>query len=67
MSSRADFVPSQYVDCFHTLQDAVPPWEKERMVGIVRESLRDSQGLDFEDVFEEFGEVLGSASIGQVR
>lgn len=67
MSSRADFVPRQYVDCFHTLQDAVPPWETERVEAIVRESLRTTQNVDFEDVFESFGEVLGSASIGQVH
>ena len=67
MSSRADFVPRQYVDCFHTLQDAVPPWEKDRVEAIVRESLRTHQNVDFEDVFESFGEVLGSASIGQVH
>jgi len=67
MSSRADFVPRQYVDCFRTLQDAVPPWETERVEAIVRESLRDTQDVDFEDVFESFGDVLGSASIGQVH
>lgn len=66
MSSRADFVPIQYVDCFHTLQDSVPPWESGRVKGIVRESLRNNQKVDFEEVFEEFGEVLGRASIGQV-
>lgn len=67
MSSRADFVPRQYVDCFHTLQDSVPPWDKERVEAIVRESLRTTQNVDMEDVFESFGEVLGSASIGQVH
>lgn len=67
MSSRADFVPRQYVDVFSELQDSVPPWEKERVQRIVQQSLMDSQGLKMEDVFESFDEVLGSASIGQVH
>ncbi len=67
MSSRADFVPRQYVDVFSELQDSVPPWEKERVQRIVQQSLMDSQGLEMEDVFESFDEVLGSASIGQVH
>lgn len=67
VSSRADFVPRQYVDCFHTLQDSVPPWEKERIEAIVRASLESCQGVELEDVFVDIGEVLGSASIGQVH
>ena len=60
MSSRADFVPRQYVDCFHTLQDAVPPWDTEIVEDIVRESLREEHGLEMEDVLEDgLGEVLG--------
>jgi hypothetical protein len=67
LSSRADFVPRQYVDVFSELQDSVPPWEKERVVSIVRDSLMSCQGLKIDDVFESFDEVLGSASIGQVH
>lgn len=67
MSSRADFIPRQYVDVFSTLQDKTPPYEKERIEAIVRESLRSHQGVGMEDVFESIGEVLGSASIGQVH
>lgn len=66
LSSRADFVPRQYVDVFSELQDSVPPWEKERVLSIVRDSLM-GQGLDIDDVFESFDDVLGSASIGQVH
>lgn len=65
MSSRADFVPRQYCDKFASLQDAVPPWPKDRVEAIVRESLRETQNRAMTDVFESFGEVLGSASIGQ--
>mmetsp|Transcript_5104 Transcript_5104/g.9974 ORF Transcript_5104/g.9974 Transcript_5104/m.9974 type:complete len:261 (+) Transcript_5104:151-933(+) len=67
MSSRADFVPIQYVDSFNMLQDSVPSWESGRVKEIVRESLRNNQKVNFEEVFEEFGEVLGSPSIGQVH
>ena len=60
MSSRADFIPRQYVDVFATLQDEVPPYAKERIEDIVRESLRTCQGVDnMDDVFEWVGEVLG--------
>eukprot|EP00571_Detonula_confervacea_P002042 CAMPEP_0172323202 /NCGR_PEP_ID=MMETSP1058-20130122/48138_1 /TAXON_ID=83371 /ORGANISM="Detonula confervacea, Strain CCMP 353" /LENGTH=573 /DNA_ID=CAMNT_0013039151 /DNA_START=53 /DNA_END=1774 /DNA_ORIENTATION=- len=67
MSSRADFVPRQYVDVFSTLQDQAPPYEKERIERLVRDSLKSCQGVEMNDVFESFGEVLGSASIGQVH
>ena len=67
MSSRADFIPRQYVDVFSELQDSVPPWEKDRVQQIVQQSLMESQGLQLDDVFETFDEVLGSASIGQVH
>ena len=67
MSSRADFIPRQYVDVFSSLQDSVPPWENDRVLQIVQQSLTDSQGLSVEDVFQSFDEVLGSASIGQVH
>lgn len=61
MSSRADFIPRPYVDAFSSLQDTVPPNDQEIIDAILRES------LDFDDVFDSFGEVLGSASIGQVH
>ena len=67
MSSRADFIPRQYVDAFNTLQDNVPPWDDERVEEIIRDSLEKCQGLQFEEVFDSIGEVLGSASIGQVH
>lgn len=67
MSSRADFIPRQYIDVFSSLQDSVPPWDVERVQEIVRDSLQSCQGLDFEEVFDSIDEVLGSASIGQVH
>ena len=59
MSSRADFIPRQYVDAFSTVQDQVPPWEKERIERIITDSLRSCQDIDMHDVFESIGEVLG--------
>ncbi len=58
MSLRADFIPRQYVDAFSTLQDDTPPCERERIEGIVEESLYASLGVEVEDVFESIGEVL---------
>mmetsp|Transcript_24238 Transcript_24238/g.35916 ORF Transcript_24238/g.35916 Transcript_24238/m.35916 type:complete len:620 (+) Transcript_24238:134-1993(+) len=67
MSSRADFVPRPYVDAFGRLQDEVPAWSSDRIKRIVKDSLKTRQGLEMDQVFESFGEVLGSASIGQVH
>ena len=67
MSSRADFIPRQYVDVFSSLQDAVPPWDSERIEAMIRDSLQTCQGLQLEEVFDSIDEVLGSASIGQVH
>lgn len=68
MSSRADFVPRPYIDAFGRLQDEVPAWPLDRIKRIVQESLQQTgKGLEMDQVFESFGEVLGSASIGQVH
>ena len=69
MSSRADFVPRQYVDLFCSLQDAVPPRPGEHVRRAIASSLRDrNDGLEFDDVFESFDDdAIGSASIGQVH
>jgi len=58
----------EYVDLFSTLQDSVPPWHSNEIKAIVTQSLGRSQGLSFNDVFEDFDDdPLGSASIGQVH
>lgn len=67
MSSRADFIPRPYIDVFSSLQDSVPPWDDSRIKETIRDSLESCQGLQLEEVFESIGEVLGSASIGQVH
>ena len=66
MSSRSDFMPVQYVELFSTLQDSIPQWPIEQALAIVRDSLQNELGLDYEDVFEYIDEVaLGCASIGR--
>jgi len=68
MSSRSDFMPIQYIECFSTLQDSIPQWPLDQALGIVRDSLQSEHGLDYEDVFESIDDVaLGCASIGQVH
>ncbi len=59
MSLRANFVPHQYVDVFSALQEQAPPYTKEQIEKILRESLRTCQGVDMDDVFESIGKVLG--------
>jgi len=66
-SSRADFIPRQYVDVFSTLQDQVDPWDVERIKSIIADSLQSCQNVEMDDVFDSIGDVLGSASIGQVH
>lgn len=66
MSSRSDFMPVQYVELFSTLQDSIPQWPIEQALAIVRDSLQNELGLNYEDVFESIDEVaLGCASIGR--
>jgi aarF domain-containing kinase len=68
MSSRPDFLPSQYVIRFATVQDAIPQWPVESIKELVEESLQTSFGCGYDDVFESMDSVaLGSASIGQVH
>ena len=67
VSSRPDFVPSQYINLFSTLHDSIPQWPVEKVLAILKESLAEL-GLEYDDVFEEMDPVaLGSASIAQVH
>ncbi len=59
MSSRADFIPRQYVDAFTTLQDNSPPCDKDRIEATIHYSLQSYQQVNMNDVFESIGEVLG--------
>ena len=59
MSSRADFIPRQYVDAFTTLQDNAPPCDKDQIEATIHDSLQSYQQVNMNDVFESIGEVLG--------
>jgi len=66
LSARPDFVPTQYVELFATVQDDIPQWPYDEVEELVRESLRATQGLEWDDVFESMdATALGCASIGQ--
>ena len=69
LSSRPDFVPSQYIDLLQTLQDDVPPLDEVEIIDIVKDSLWRDHGLELDEVFEggQLEGVLGTASIGQVH
>jgi len=68
LSSRPDFVPHQYVECFTTLQDSIPQWPIDQVKRIASASLQKEHGLAFDQAFESIDPVaLGSASIGQVH
>ena len=59
-------MPVQYVELYSTLQDSIPQWPIEQALAIVRDSLQNELGLNYEDVFEYIDEVaLGCASIGR--
>mmetsp|Transcript_62153 Transcript_62153/g.74788 ORF Transcript_62153/g.74788 Transcript_62153/m.74788 type:complete len:686 (+) Transcript_62153:124-2181(+) len=67
LSSRADFVPRQYIDKFATLHDNVPATPTAEIRCIISDSLA-TIGLSFDDVFESLEhEPIGTASIGQVH
>lgn len=69
LSSRPDFMPTQYVLAFSELQDNIPPWDVEVVHGIALAALRDecpAFGDDYDDIVFD-PEALGSASIGQVH
>ena len=59
LSSRPDFVPSQYLPYLSKVQDAIPPWSLEQIQRILNR-----EGINVTDVVEP---ALGAASIGQVH
>lgn len=66
VSSRPDFVPSQYIQLFVAAQDSLPQLPIEEVIDIVERTLQTEHGLSFDDVFEYMeADALGSASIGQ--
>jgi len=68
LSSRADFIPRQYVDLFSTLQDDVPARPTKEIMKIIEKSFLKHHNLTLGSVFSEIDErALGVASIGQVH
>ena len=63
ISTRADFLPTAYLDALSTLQDEVPPVSFSKIKPIIE---KDS-GKSINDIFEEFNEEpLAAASVAQV-
>eukprot|EP00522_Entomoneis_paludosa_P013040 CAMPEP_0172449618 /NCGR_PEP_ID=MMETSP1065-20121228/8276_1 /TAXON_ID=265537 /ORGANISM="Amphiprora paludosa, Strain CCMP125" /LENGTH=654 /DNA_ID=CAMNT_0013201323 /DNA_START=22 /DNA_END=1986 /DNA_ORIENTATION=+ len=68
LSTRPDFIPTQFIVQFATVQDSIPKWPVEEIEKLVRRTLREQAHLEYDDVFESIDEIaLGSASIGQVH
>ncbi len=64
LSTRPDFIPSEYLSELAKLQDKVPPFPYEEVVAIFKEEL----GSDPEELFTWFDPTpLAAASIGQVH
>lgn len=65
LSTRHDFMPSQYTTKLARLQDKVPPLSAEQARRIVEKELRGSIESYFDDL--DLDHPIGSASIGQVH
>jgi aarF domain-containing kinase len=68
LSSRPDFMPPQYIQCFTELQDSIPPHDTTLVQSIAMKAWKKHcPAIDeYEDiVFDPV--ALGSASIGQVH
>jgi ubiquinone biosynthesis protein len=64
LSSRANFLPNEYIVELSKLQDAVPPFGYEQVQAIILSEL----GSKPEDLFFEFDPIpVAAASIGQVH
>lgn len=63
ISTRADFLPTEYINALSTLQDEVPPVPFGRIKPIIEKDL----GKPISDVFDKFDEKpLAAASVAQV-
>ena len=64
LSTRPDFIPSEYLDELAKLQDSVPPFPYEEVQQIFQEEC----GRDPADIYEYFdAKPVAAASIGQVH
>ena len=63
ISTRADFLPSAYLEALSTLQDEVPPVSFTKIKPIIEKDF----GNKIDEIFEKFNEVpLAAASVAQV-
>jgi predicted unusual protein kinase regulating ubiquinone biosynthesis (AarF/ABC1/UbiB family) len=63
ISTRADFLPTAYLEALSTLQDEVPPVSFSRIKPIIEKDT----GMNLIGIFEEFNEEpLAAASVAQV-
>lgn len=67
LSSRPDFMPSQYIRCFTQLQDSIPAVDVEEIQQKTIEYLERSCPAFADYNIELEADALGSASIGQVH
>ena len=63
LSTRGDIFGKQFISDLSHLKDRLPPFSE----AVARASVVDSLGKPVEDIFSEFGEVLGAASIAQAH
>ncbi len=64
LSTRPDILPTEYLEAFARLQDAVPPFP----TAVARDIVAAELGAPVEELFVEFGdEPVASASIAQVH
>eukprot|EP01084_Bolivina_argentea_P192329 330219_1 len=70
LAGRPDLLPDVYIDRLKLLEDAVPPMEKDKVWGILREGFKteNGDGREPSEIFSEWDDrPIGSASIGQVH
>ena len=63
LSTRGDIFGKQFISDLSHLKDRLPPFSE----AVARSSVVESLGKPVEEIFSEFGEVLGAASIAQAH
>ncbi|KQT64280.1 MULTISPECIES: 2-polyprenylphenol 6-hydroxylase [unclassified Aureimonas] len=63
LATRPDLVGQKIADELSSLQDRVPPFPREQAIAEIEATL----GRRIDDLFVEFGEIVGAASIAQVH
>jgi predicted unusual protein kinase regulating ubiquinone biosynthesis (AarF/ABC1/UbiB family) len=64
LSTRADLIPSEYIEALSQLQDRVPPFSSQEAIAVIEQEFQRS----VKDLFQSFEMIpLASASLGQVH